>query len=291
MDIDLELRRRFFAEEIAAVAHLRSETLAAAFAKVPRERFLGPGPWQIFDPGAGLKGGGYRATPDADPRHVYHNVLIALDPSRQLNNGEPAGLARWLDALDLRAGDHVLHVGCGSGYYSAILAETVGAAGRVVAVEVDPGLAARARASLAERGNVEVVCGDGGDRGAVDPESLDAIFVNAGATHPLPAWLDGLCPGGRLVLPLTFAADGAVVGMGLMLRVERREGRYAARFLSQVGIYHCQGARDPELNRRLQEGFARGTFATVTALSRDAHEPGAACWLHAPSFCLRTETG
>jgi protein-L-isoaspartate(D-aspartate) O-methyltransferase len=285
--MDLEQARRFYAAEIRAVAHLRTAALAAAFATVPRERFLGPGPWQIFDPGSGL-GGSYWATPDDDPRHVYHNVLVALDPARQLNNGEPAGVGRWLDALGLRPGESVLHLGCGSGYYSAILAETVGAAGRVVAVEVDPELAARSREGLAGRANVEVVHGDGAD---VPPGAFDAIFVNAGATHPLPAWLDGLRPGGRLVQPLTFGADGVPVGRGFMLRVQREDGGYGARFLSPVGIYHCQGARDPELNRRLQEGYGRGTFLAVRALSRDPHEPGAACWLHGEGFCLQTGTG
>ena len=51
--------------------------------------------------------------PDADPRHLYRNALFAIDESRLLNNGEPAGLARWFDALDLRAGERVVHVGCG----------------------------------------------------------------------------------------------------------------------------------------------------------------------------------
>ena len=39
--------RRFYAEEIAAVAGLRSQVLIKAFATVPREHFLGPGPWKL----------------------------------------------------------------------------------------------------------------------------------------------------------------------------------------------------------------------------------------------------
>jgi len=38
--MDLELRRRFFAEEIEAVTRLRSPALVEALASVPRERFL-----------------------------------------------------------------------------------------------------------------------------------------------------------------------------------------------------------------------------------------------------------
>jgi len=42
MTLDLDLRRRFFAEELEAVARLRSTRLVDAFAAVPRERFLPP---------------------------------------------------------------------------------------------------------------------------------------------------------------------------------------------------------------------------------------------------------
>src|SRR4029453_15130675 len=42
--VELNDIRRRFAEEIRAVANIRSEALIAAFAKVPRENFLGPGP-------------------------------------------------------------------------------------------------------------------------------------------------------------------------------------------------------------------------------------------------------
>ena len=158
--MELEDARRFYAEEVRAVANVQNEALAEAFARVRREDYLGPGPWQIATPeswlvraegssGAGVEG--YRTTPDADPRHLYHNVLVAIDAARRLNNGQPSSLAAWLDALELRRGEHVVHVGCGVGYYTAIIAEAVGPEGRVTGVELDPELAARAPTSRACR--------------------------------------------------------------------------------------------------------------------------------------------
>ncbi|MDQ2856232.1 MAG: methyltransferase, partial [Acidobacteriota bacterium] len=90
--------RQFFAEEIAAVSNIQTKGLVSAFAKVPREHFLGAGPWQIMSPDSMGGGGTYRPTADADPRHVYHNVLLAIDANRGLNNGAPSSLASWLDA-------------------------------------------------------------------------------------------------------------------------------------------------------------------------------------------------
>lgn len=275
--------RRYYAEEIRAVANLQSEALVAAFAKVPREHFLGPGPWQILSPGS--EDSNYRTTRDDDPMHLYHNVLVAIDPNRQLNNGQPSFLALCLDSLDLQEGDRVLHVGCGVGYYTAIMAEVVGPAGHVIGVEIDADLASRARENLSYLKQVEVVHGDGGE---YDPGSCDAIFINAGATHPRSVWLDCLQLGGRLILYLTVAFDDTWAGKGGMLKVRREAEGYTARFLSSVAIFHCIGSRDEEANQRLREAMMRGGRGSVQSLRRDTHEMSDACWLHGGDFCLST---
>ena len=51
---------------------------------------------------------GYWTTPDDDPRHVYHNVLVALDEQGGLNTGEPSLWAHHFDRLGIKAGDRVL---------------------------------------------------------------------------------------------------------------------------------------------------------------------------------------
>ena len=277
--------RHGYAEKIAALAGLRSPQLRAALASVPREAFVGPGPWQILRVSEGSRG--YQLTPDDDPRHLYDNVLVALDPSRQLNNGEPAALLRWLDALELSPGARLLHIGVGVGYYTALAALAV-APGEVVGVEVDPALAERARRNLAGWPNVRVVTGDGS---ALAAEPFDAIFVNAGATEPLPAWLDVLRPGGRLAVPLTVDLPLPNVGAGHMLLVARRPHGYDARFVSPVGIFHCAGARTREGDAALRRAFEGGGEGSVRRLRRDAHAASAACWLHAERFCLSLAAG
>jgi protein-L-isoaspartate(D-aspartate) O-methyltransferase len=282
----LEDYRRFYAEEIAAVTATQSHALLEAFAKVPREHFLGPGPWQIAGPdfavGSQSK---YRETEDADPRRIYHNVVVAIDGKRNLNNGQPGALAGWLDRLEVAPGEHVFHLGAGLGYFTAILSELVGPAGRVTAIEVDPDLAARARKNLAPWPNVEMHAGDGGE---FDPGPVDAIFVNAGVTHPLPLWLDQLKDGGRLVLPLTF--DVGVGGKGVMLRVMREGERYAARFLSLVMIYSSTSVRDAQMNAALAKQIGSPKLFSLQSLRRDAHQEEETCWLHGDGFCFSQRT-
>lgn len=268
------LRERY-AEEFTYTAHLTSAAVIRAFARVPRERYLGPGPWRIFQPYARF----YWTTPDADPKHLYHDVLVAIDEMRLLNNGQPSFLASLIEALELQEGDHAVHVGCGTGYFTAILAELVGPNGRVTAIEVDADLAARSRGNLADLPNVEVVHGDGGEH---DPGPADAILVNAGATHPRRIWLDSLRPNGKLVLPLT-----GLYGTGWVLKVVNHKG-YAAHFISSISIFPCAGARDADTARLLGEAFMSGGWAAVRSLRRDTHQIEPTCWLHSDNLCLST---
>ena len=175
---------------------------------------------------------------------------------------------------------------CGVGYYTAVMAEVVGPNGYVVGVEIDADLASRAFENLRDVKHVEVVYGDGG---GYDPGPSDAIFVNAGATHPRPVWLDRLRPGGRLILYLTVALDDTGTGRGGMLKVVRERAGYSARFLSPVAVFHCIGAaRDNSANERLLRAMQRGRWESVRSLRRDAHRLNDACWLHSDEFCLST---
>ena len=330
---ELDLQRRFFAEEIEAVCRLKSAPLVDAFAAVPRERFLPPGPWTVMadtDSGLGMAmamkggapGGGLRVqtTPDDHPRRVYHNIGVAIDPSRSLFNGQPGTLATWLDALDLKAGGRVLHVGTGLGYYTAIMAHCVqgrprgaaptadgrphGAAptadersqggvatteGCVVAYEVDEALAASARGNLATFPWVDV---RHGDASAAVGGPFDAIVVNAGVTHPLDVWLDALAAGGRMILPLTseMPAMASTLGKGLVVLVTKQDDGFAARVFTLVAVYSAIGIRDRELNERVSKALMGGPmqWAALKRLRRDPHDPAPTCWLHLPNCCFST---
>jgi len=185
---DIAAARRWFAEELRHTARVRSPAVVNAFASVPREHFAGPGPWRLLSPWYLQV---YWTTEDAEPHHLYHDVLIAIDESRRLNNGQPGLWAFLYDQLGFAPGEHVAHIGIGTGYYTAILAEIVGTTGLVTAVEIDASLAARAGANLAHAWPwTHVVNADGF---AFRPERpADVIVVNAGVSHLSLAWLDAL---------------------------------------------------------------------------------------------------
>jgi protein-L-isoaspartate(D-aspartate) O-methyltransferase len=280
--MELHQARTQFAAQIQRQAHIRSAALIEGLATVPREDFMGPGPWKIMRAAEIAKG--YQLTPDSSPRHLYDNVLVALDERRRLNNGEPLALLLFLDSLALSAGDRFLHIGCGVGYYTAIAAHAVGAQGAVVAVEIDSVLARRAHLNLRPYPTVKVIA----DNGALGHfGSFDAIFVNAGCTRPQAQWLDQLAIGGRLLVPLTVGLPAMPgIGAGSMLLVTRDESGYRAKFTAPVGIFNCEGGRSVDEETLLAKAFAGGHQAAVCRLRRDAHESGSNCWLHTPDFCL-----
>jgi protein-L-isoaspartate(D-aspartate) O-methyltransferase len=270
----LDLARKCFAESICLAAGVDNPGIVAAFAKVPREKFVGPGPWRVLGGGAG-----YRTTEDADPKTVYHDVLIALDEAAGINNGQPCLYAALFDELKVSPGEAALHIGAGTGYYSAILAELVGPAGKVKAVEIDPALAARARVALTPWPRVEVVVGDGAN---LFFEPVDVILASAGFNHPPAAWLDALKPGGRLLFPMTTRRAA-----GRMLLVTRAGATaFRAVFSTPVAFIEAVGRRDPDLEARLEDAFARDAGVSVNSLRRDPHGEDGNCWLHGDGWCL-----
>jgi len=274
--------RRFYADEVRFAAALTSAPLVEAFARVPREKFLGPGPWFIGSLGASLsRPAGFQTD---NVQHLYHNVPIALDIGRGINNGHPSALALWIDALHLRAGDRIFHLGCGVGYYTAIMAEVIGASGSIVAIEIESDLASRAKANLLEYRNVRVHDGDGG---LFDPGECDAIFVNAGVTHPQIRWLDQLAEGGRIVLPLT-ASMSANAGSGVIARIVRSNSSFSAQVISRVAIYSCASVRDPQMEAPLAKSLENKRLLKLRSVRRRQHDPAETCLAHGHEVCLST---
>jgi len=281
-EADLAIIRRAFARQMVGTYGLDDPRVEAAFASVPRERFLGDGPWTLIRPAVGqitLKRN--------DPTMIYQDLLVVLDGSRGVNNGSPSLHALMLHRLGVRPGDRVLHVGAGGGYYTALLAELATPAGRVEAVEFDPGLAALAARNLAPWPNVSVRCGDG----AVFPDAeMDRIYVNFGVALPAAAWLDRLSPGGTLVFPLAVANPedpNAQHGRGAVLALTRTGEGFAASFVSPCSFVRAEGALagDGDLQVSLHAAFARGGVEFVASLRRGASPPGR-CWFWSPDWSL-----
>ena len=282
----LQAQRIFFADFITASAGIpkKDRRLANAFASVPRERFVGPGPWKIFT------SSGLLETPSDDPAFLYQDVTVSLAADRHINNGQPLLHAICLAALNPAEGQTVLHIGAGTGYYTAILSRLVGSTGSILAYEIEQDLAQRAAINLADYPNVTVYHRSGSQGLLPD---CDAIYVNAGATAPLDVWLDALRFNGRLLFPLTPSdSPSGAPGAGAMLLVSRpsasaNTAQFHAQFVSSAIFINCTGARDEDTARKLSPAFKRGNYRHVRSLHRNSR-PDETCWFAGNNWWLST---
>jgi protein-L-isoaspartate(D-aspartate) O-methyltransferase len=175
--IDFAEARRMMVEGQVRTYDVTDLRLQTAMLEVPRERFVPRDKQEVAYLDRDI------AVQQATPGGAVRCLL------------KPAVLARLIQAANVADDDHVLDVGCASGYSAAVLSRL---AGSVVALEEDPKLARLAKVTLADLGATNVTVRTGAlAEGVADQAPFDAILLN-GSTGILPATLirqlkDGGC--------------------------------------------------------------------------------------------------
>lgn len=136
------------------------------------------------------------------PEHLrseaYADRALPLGPDQTIS--QPYIVALTLEAARLSPNDHVLEIGTGSGYQTALIAEIARA---VYSIELDPALLAQSEHRLKGLGydNVYLRAGNGW-KGWPEVAPFDAIIVAAAAAEIPRDLVKQLGPGGRMILPL-----------------------------------------------------------------------------------------
>lgn len=163
---------------------------------------------------------------------AYRDVPVPIGQGQVTT--QPSLSAMMIESLGLKGGEHVLEVGTGLGFQTALLARL---AADVVSIELRPDIARRAHANLMRQlvRNVELRVGDGSG-GVPDRAPYDAVVVSA-AFPEVPAPLVAqVRPAGRLVQPIGPGGHERVV---CFLRTE--SGLEPWRVLTAARFVRLQG--------------------------------------------------
>ncbi|MEK7598467.1 MAG: protein-L-isoaspartate(D-aspartate) O-methyltransferase [Patescibacteria group bacterium] len=162
--------------------YLKSDSIIDAFSKVNRVEFV------------------------TDDMESQADVDVALPIGYGQTISQPLTVAFMLELLDPRDGQIILDVGMGSGWTTALLAEIVGKAGKVIAVERIKELMERGKKNVDKynyvgRGIAEFYLADG-SRGLPQKAPFDRILVSASSPSIPQPLKDQLKIGGKMVLPV-----------------------------------------------------------------------------------------
>jgi protein-L-isoaspartate(D-aspartate) O-methyltransferase len=138
------------------------------------------------------------------PQRRFAAVDLALPIGHHQTCSQPSTVRSMLEQLDVRAGQHVLDVGAGSGWTTVLLAWLVGPSGTVVGVELEPELAQWGAGNVAAAGLpwARVERATPGRLGWPREAPYDRILVSAEAGAVPPELERQLAPGGVMVLPV-----------------------------------------------------------------------------------------
>jgi protein-L-isoaspartate(D-aspartate) O-methyltransferase len=170
-----------------------------------------------------------------------YRMLAFADLEIPLGDGEqmwaPKLEARVLQELRLSRGEHVLEIGTGSGYLTALLAAH---GARVTSVEINPRFSAEAGVRLhrADLGDVELVVGDGA-RGWGSGQ-YDAIVLTGSTPVLADAFLRQVKPGGRI-----FAVVGELPVMTARMIHCSAPGAFATEDLFETVVAPLRNAPAP----------------------------------------------
>ncbi|MGB6163179.1 MAG: methyltransferase domain-containing protein [Pseudonocardiaceae bacterium] len=117
---------------------------------------------------------------------------------------QPSLAARMLHELAVTENDHILEIGTGTCYLTALLCHRLGASS-ITSIDIDPDLVDSAGRALDELGYTPTLATADGIYGYLDRAPYDRVLSTAAVEKVPQSWIDQTRTGGRIVTPLRSA--------------------------------------------------------------------------------------
>ncbi|MGH3376948.1 MAG: methyltransferase domain-containing protein, partial [Actinoallomurus sp.] len=259
--------RSFMVKALEAAGEIRSSEWSQVVERVPRELFVGDRFLRAID----TNGPRWQEVSRSSLPIEEWLGLIYSDQTLVTQVGGAAGelvgpptssstmpglVVRMLEDSGIRDGHRVLEIGTGTGYSTALLSERLGAE-RVTSIEVDPGVAGRARQALEAAGYTPTLVNGNGLDGYPTGLPYDRIIATCSVKAVPPAWLRQVRAGGNILTTLF----GSLNAYGYVRLVVDDDGSARGRFLPGTVSFMPARAHVPEPWTSLpkQEGRSRRT--------------------------------
>ena len=215
---DFSEQRREMVERYRRAGYIKSEAMAGAVMRVPREAFMD---------------------------QSYTNYAYADQPFPIPGDGRQTISAPYMypifyEPLSLKTGDRVLEIGAGSGYGAALARELVGPEGLVVSIEINPTTHRFAVENMEKTGydDVQVILGDG-SLGYPDEAPYDAVCITAACPEIPSPLVEQLRAPGRLMAPV--GGSYSMYGQDLVLLEKGEDGKLGESVLMKVSYVPLTG--------------------------------------------------
>lgn len=215
---DFSDQREQMVQRYIRSGYIRSDSMAEAVRRVPREEFMDPSYVQ----------------------YAYADQPFPIPGNGKQTISAPYMYPIFYEPLGLVEGNRVLEVGAGSGYGAALARELVGLSGLVVSIEINEVTFGFARGNLDRKGYGDVVLVHGdGSLGYTDEAPYDAICITAACPEIPRPLIEQLGAPGKLMAPV--GGSYSIYGQDLILLEKDEDGEIKERTLMKVSYVPLTG--------------------------------------------------